>query len=70
LLAFRTPDEAVGGIEAVNSRYEFHCRAAREIAEEYFDAGKVLSRLIDQAMNAASIADADSPGTATGLDGE
>ena len=70
VIAFRTRDEAVGGIEAVNSRYEFHCRAAREIAEEYFDARKVLSRLIDQAMNAAPIADAGSPRPLPGLEGE
>jgi hypothetical protein len=46
-----TPGEALAGIEEVNSRYEFHCRAARVIAEEYFDARKVLPRLIEYAMS-------------------
>jgi hypothetical protein len=53
VLPFSTLEEAVAGIEEVNSRYEFHCRAAREIAEEYFDARKVLTRLIERAMNLA-----------------
>lgn len=48
---FRTPEEALAGIEAINSRYESHCRSARAIAEEYFDARKVLPRLIECAMN-------------------
>jgi hypothetical protein len=50
VLAFRTPDEAVGAIEEVNRRYRLHCRAARSLAEEYFDARKVLPRLIERAM--------------------
>lgn len=50
VMAFNTPEEALAGIEQVGSRYEFHCKAAREIAEEYFDARKVLSHLIDRAM--------------------
>jgi hypothetical protein len=51
VIPFTTFEEAFSGIEEVNSRYEFHCRAAREIAEEYFDARKVLTRLIERAMN-------------------
>lgn len=45
--SFNTPGEALAAIDDVNSRYEAHCRAAREIAEEYVDARKVLSSLID-----------------------
>ncbi len=52
VIPFRTREEAIAGIEELNSRYEFHCRAAREIAEEYFDARKVLSGLLEQAMSA------------------
>jgi hypothetical protein len=48
LVPFSTPDEALAGIEAINRRYDAHCRAAREIAAEYFAAEKVLARLIDQ----------------------
>ncbi len=47
VIAFNTPVEAIAGIEEINSRYEFHCRAAREIAEAYFDSNKVLTRLIE-----------------------
>jgi len=45
---------AVAAIEDVAHRYEFHCRAARQIAEEYFDSGAVLRSLIDRAMNHAA----------------
>ena len=51
VLAFSTPDEALAGVDEINRNYRSHCRAAREIAEEYFDAGKVLSQLIESAMN-------------------
>jgi hypothetical protein len=45
LLAFRTVDEALAGAESIVLDYRKHCRAARRIAEEYFDSGKVLRRL-------------------------
>jgi hypothetical protein len=51
VLSFNTPEEALAGIEEINSRYGFHCRAAREIAEEYFDASKVLLSLIERSVN-------------------
>jgi hypothetical protein len=50
VLPFTNPDEAVAAIEEVNRRYEYHCRAAREVAEEYFDSDKVLTSLIERAM--------------------
>ena len=50
LLAFRTLDEAVAGVQEINARYEYHCRAARELAEEIFDSRKVLTKLIDDAF--------------------
>ena len=53
VLAFNTPEQAVACIEAVNSRYRFHCRSARAVAEEYFDARKVLPRLIEDALTPA-----------------
>ena len=58
VVAFGTFDEAVSAIDEINRRYEFHCRAAREIAEEYFDASKVLSSMIEDAMN-GSVAGSD-----------
>ncbi len=51
ILSFSTPEQARAQIEEVTGRYEFHCRAARAIAEEYFDARKVLSSLIEYATN-------------------
>ncbi len=51
ILSFSTPEQARAQIEDVTGRYEFHCRAARAIAEEYFDARKVLSSLIEYATN-------------------
>jgi hypothetical protein len=54
VLPFSTLEETLAGIEEINSRYEFHCRTAREIAEEYFDARKVLKRLIERALNRAA----------------
>ena len=34
----------------VEGNYSRHAKAARAIAEEYFDSGKVLNRLIEQTM--------------------
>jgi hypothetical protein len=59
LHAFSTVDEAVAGIEAVVSDPARHARAARGIAEAYFDAETVLTRLVEDAMAAnASLAGA------------
>lgn len=46
LFGFTTPEEALAGIEAVNADYRGHCRAARGIAQEHFEAGAVASRLL------------------------
>jgi hypothetical protein len=49
VLTYSTMEEAVDGIEAINADYLCHCRAARVIAEEHFDAVKVLSRMLEDA---------------------
>ena len=49
LFAYQTIDEAVTGIEAVNSDYAAHSRAARQLAERMFDARLVLADLITRA---------------------
>ena len=54
VISFNTMEEAIAGIEEVNRRYEFHCQMARVIAQEYFDAGIVLPRLLECAMHPAS----------------
>ena len=51
LLTFDDREGAVAAIEEVNRRYEFHCYRARELAEEYLDSQKVLSRLLAEAMS-------------------
>lgn len=49
LFGFETMDEALQALEAIEADYEGNCRAAREIAVEYFAAEKVLGNLIEQA---------------------
>jgi hypothetical protein len=51
LFAFRSAGDACAAIHEVNCRYELHCQRAREIAEAYFDARKVLAQLVAQAMD-------------------
>ncbi|HEX5725692.1 MAG TPA: glycosyltransferase, partial [Longimicrobiaceae bacterium] len=46
LFAFRTEDEAAAALEAVAAEPARHARAARRIAEEHFDSGLVLRRLL------------------------
>lgn len=46
LLGFSTLAEAVAAVKEINANYREHCRAAREIAEEYFDSDKVLVGLL------------------------
>jgi hypothetical protein len=48
LLTFTTMEEAVAGIEEINGNYMLHSRAAREIAEEYFDSDRVLAKILSQ----------------------
>jgi hypothetical protein len=48
LLSFGSVSEAAEAVEAVRSRPEAHRASARELAEERFDARKVLSRLLDE----------------------
>jgi glycosyltransferase involved in cell wall biosynthesis len=48
VFAFRTEEEALRAIEELNRDYRRHARAARALAEEYFDSDKVLSRLLEQ----------------------
>lgn len=50
IISFRTPEEAVAGIQEINRQYVSHCRAAREVAEEFFDSGKVIKSLIERAI--------------------
>lgn len=48
LLAFATLEQAAAGVREIEANYELHSRAARALAEEHFDAGKVLGRLLER----------------------
>ena len=50
LLPYRTPDEAVQRIREVKQNYSKHCRAARGIAESYFDSDLVLTDLLEKSL--------------------
>jgi hypothetical protein len=50
LLRFRNLDEAAAMLDAAESDYERHSRAARALAEEHFDARKVMARVLEQAL--------------------
>jgi hypothetical protein len=46
LFAVSTVEEAAEAVEAINRDYERHCRAARAIAEEHFEARRVAESLL------------------------
>jgi hypothetical protein len=48
LLAYSTLEEAVAGVEEIARRPDWHARAARALAEQYFDSDKVLGRLLQE----------------------
>jgi hypothetical protein len=50
VFAFRSIEEAADAIARIESDYDFHCRAARELAVEYFAAPRILTPLIEAAM--------------------
>ena len=52
LIAFCDRQSAIEGIENATMNYKSHCRAARELAETYFDSSKVLDELLESAFSA------------------
>ncbi len=46
LLSYENFDQATAALREVSENYETHCLAARRIAEECFDSGKVLTKLL------------------------
>jgi hypothetical protein len=48
LLAFETIDGVLASIQELRRNYAYHARAARALAEEYFDSDKVLPQLLHQ----------------------
>jgi len=49
MFRFSTPEQAAAALEAMNTDYERHCRAARELAESVFDSAKVAARILEVA---------------------
>ncbi len=47
LMAFSTLEEAAAALEEIQASWPQHARAARELAETYFDSDVVLGRLLD-----------------------
>jgi hypothetical protein len=50
LFRFRDPEEAARCLEAATADYERQCRLARALAEEYFDARKVVGSVLERAL--------------------
>jgi len=49
LFGFRTMDDILQALDAIEADYDAHCRAAREVAAEYFEATKVVGSLLERA---------------------
>jgi len=49
LFDYTTRDEALAAVDAIESDYAAHSRAAREIAAEYFAANRVIGKLLADA---------------------
>ena len=47
---FRTVDEAARALARVESDYDRQCRLARALAEEHFDARRVVGRVLERAL--------------------
>jgi len=55
LITFRTLEEAVAGVRKINENYLDHCRAARTIAERWFDSDRVLTKILGHTGLASSV---------------
>jgi len=44
-------EEVLASIDCLKSDYSRHARAARVIAEEYFDAKRVLNKLLEKIVS-------------------
>src|SRR5262249_40289832 len=48
LVPFRTPEQALAGVELIAKDYAAHARAARALAERFFDSDRVLGQFAEQ----------------------
>ena len=51
MFRFSTLKEAADALDAINADYERHCRAARKLAETYFDAKNVIEKIASHALD-------------------
>jgi hypothetical protein len=56
LVTFTDLDDAAAGVETIAGDWQRHARAARDLAEGYFDSDLVLGRLLDVVGTAGSVA--------------
>lgn len=56
LVTFLDLDDAVAGAEEIAGNWQRHARAARDLAEEYFDSNLVLGRLVEVVGTAGPVA--------------
>src|SRR5437763_1605729 len=50
MFRFSTVQQASEAFDAINADYERHCRAARKLAETYFDAKQVVAKILSHAL--------------------
>lgn len=50
VLAFTTTEQALAGIERINTDYVRQCEAARSLAESYFESSVILGSLLERAF--------------------
>jgi hypothetical protein len=50
IFRFRSLGEAASSLDKIAAEYDQQCKNARALAEEFFDANKVISRVLDRAM--------------------
>jgi hypothetical protein len=51
LFRFRCMDDAVRAMAAIEADYERHCRAARTLAEEFFDGRRAVRQILEHALD-------------------
>ena len=51
LFSFSTIDEAIAGVDRINTDYDRHATRAADIAREHFDANRVLPKLLEIACS-------------------
>ena len=50
MFRFSTAQQASEAVDTINADYERHCRAARKLAETYFDAKQVVAKILSHAL--------------------